>query len=185
MKDLVTFLNREVGKGEWAMVLTADHASMPDPAASGGYQISTGPMQEMINERFGTPGGPEIVELMQPTQAFLNLEELEANGHTVDDVARYMMTFTQAQTAGRRRRAEPRRGERRGDAGGVPVGADAGSPVPARGRALTCAGASGAAGCGSSILWRSPWPRRGRGLPERHLPPRSEKGSARWLRPTP
>ena len=100
LKDLVTFLDREVGTGEWAMVLTADHASMPDPAASGGYQISTGPMQEMINREFGRPGGPEIVELMQPTQAFLNLEELEANGHTVDDVARFMMTFTQAQTAG-------------------------------------------------------------------------------------
>ena len=100
MKRLVSFLDREVGRGEWAMVLTADHASMPDPAVSGGYQISTGPMQEMINERFGAPGGPDIVELMQPTQAFLNLEELEANGHTVDDVARFMMTFTQAETAG-------------------------------------------------------------------------------------
>ncbi|MGZ8631780.1 MAG: alkaline phosphatase family protein [Actinomycetota bacterium] len=100
MKELVTFLDREVGKGEWAMVLTADHASMPDPAASGGYQIATGPMQEMINQEFGRPGGQEIVELIQPTQAFLNLDELEANGHTVDDVARFMMTFTQAQTAG-------------------------------------------------------------------------------------
>ncbi len=37
---------------------------------------------------------------MQPTQAFLNLAELEANGHTVDDVARYMATFTQTQTLG-------------------------------------------------------------------------------------
>ena len=100
MRDMVTFLDREVGEGEWAMVLTADHASMPDPAASGGFQISTGPMQEMINERFGRAGGPDIVELMQPTQAFLDLAELEANGHTVDDVARYMATFTQAQTVG-------------------------------------------------------------------------------------
>ena len=100
MRRLVAFLDREVGRGEWAMVLTADHASMPDPAVSGGYQISTGPMQEMIDERFGRPGGPDIVELMQPTQAFLNLAELEANGHTVDDVARAMLTFTQAQTAG-------------------------------------------------------------------------------------
>lgn len=99
MRDLVTFLDREVGRGEWAMVLTADHASMPDPATSGGFQISTGPMQEMINERFGRAGGPEIVELMQPTQAFLNMEELAANGHTVADVARFMATFTQAQTA--------------------------------------------------------------------------------------
>jgi Type I phosphodiesterase / nucleotide pyrophosphatase len=100
MKDLVGFLNREVGRGEWAMVLTADHASMPDPAVSGGFQISTGPMQAMIDERFGRAGGPPIVELMQPTQAFLNIEELEANGHTVDDVARFMMTFTQSQTVG-------------------------------------------------------------------------------------
>ena len=100
MRRLVTFLNREVGRGEWAMVVTADHASMPDPAVSGGYQISSGPMQVLINERFGRPGGPPIVDLMQPTQAFLNVDELEANGHTVEDVARYMMTFTQSQTAG-------------------------------------------------------------------------------------
>ena len=100
MRDMVTFLNREVGKGEWAMVLTADHASMPDPAVSGGFQISTGPMQEMINERFGRAGAPDIVELMQPTQAFLNLEELAANGHTIADVARFMAGFTQAETAG-------------------------------------------------------------------------------------
>jgi hypothetical protein len=100
MRRLVTFLNREVGRGKWAMVVTADHASMPDPEVSGGYQISSGPMQVLINERFGRPGGPPIVDLMQPTQAFLNVDELEANGHTVEDVARYMMTFTQSQTAG-------------------------------------------------------------------------------------
>jgi hypothetical protein len=37
---------------------------------------------------------------MQPTQVFLDVDELEQNGYTVADVARYMMTFTQAQTAG-------------------------------------------------------------------------------------
>ena len=43
-----------------------------------------------------------------------------------------MMTFTQAQTAGGRRRPEPGPGERHRDAGGVPVGADAGPPLSAR-----------------------------------------------------
>jgi len=101
LKRLVAFLNRQVGKGEWVLALTADHASMPDPAVSGGYQISTGPMQTMINEKFDTDGDDTpIVDLMQPTQAFLNVEELKQNGYTVADVARYMMTFTQAQTAG-------------------------------------------------------------------------------------
>jgi Type I phosphodiesterase / nucleotide pyrophosphatase len=101
LKHLVTMLNTEVGKGNWVMALTADHASMPDPAVSGGYQISSGPMQEMINTKFDDDGdSTKIVDLMQPSQAFLNLDELEQNGYTVDDVARYVMTFTQAQTAG-------------------------------------------------------------------------------------
>jgi hypothetical protein len=101
LKRLVSFLNHQVGKRNWVLGLTADHASMPDPSASGGFQISTGPMQELINTKFDTDGDDTvIVDLMQPTQAFLNVDELKQNGYTVDDVARYMMTFTQAQTAG-------------------------------------------------------------------------------------
>jgi hypothetical protein len=74
---------------------------MPDPAVSGGFQISTGPMQTMINDKFGSDqDDTPIVDLMQPSQAFLNVAELKQNGYTVDDVARYMMTFTQAQTSG-------------------------------------------------------------------------------------
>jgi len=101
LKRLVAYLNKQVGKGQWVLALTADHGAMPDPAVSGGYQISTGPMQSMINEKFDTDGDNiPIVDLMQPTQAFLNVDELKQNGYTVADVARYMMTFTQAQTAG-------------------------------------------------------------------------------------
>ena len=108
---------------------------MPDPAVSGGYQISTGP-DAGDDQRDGSDADgddPPIVELMQPTQAFLNLEELEANGYTVDDVARFMMTFTQAQTAGGGVVPEPGPGERHRDGGGVPVGADARPPLSARG----------------------------------------------------
>jgi hypothetical protein len=101
LRALVTFLDRQVGKGNWVLGLTADHAAMPDPSVSGGYEISSGPMQTMINEKFDTDGDDvPIVALMQPSQAFLNVDELEQNGYTVADVARYMMTFTQADTAG-------------------------------------------------------------------------------------
>ncbi len=40
-----------------------------------------------------------IVDLAQPSQLFLNTDELAKNGHTVDDVARYVMALTQADTA--------------------------------------------------------------------------------------
>ncbi len=108
LKRFVGFLNRQVGKGNWAMVLTADHGAMPDPAVSGGFQIQTPPIQAGINEHFDTDGdNTPVVELVQPSQVFLNVPELEQNGFTVADVARYVMTLTQAQTASPTQTVDP------------------------------------------------------------------------------
>ncbi len=108
LKRFVTFLNQQVGKGNWAMVLTADHGAMPDPAVSGGFQIQTPPIQAGINEHFDTDGdNTPVVELVQPSQVFLNVPELEQNGFTVADVARYVMTLTQAQTASPTQTVDP------------------------------------------------------------------------------
>lgn len=100
LKRFVTFLNQEVGKGQWAMVVTSDHGAMPDPAVSGGLQISTGKIQAGIESTFDL-NGPDVpvVDLVQPSQVFLNQDELAANGFTTADVARYVMTLTQAQAA--------------------------------------------------------------------------------------
>ncbi|MFN8233527.1 MAG: alkaline phosphatase family protein [Actinomycetota bacterium] len=101
LRRFVGFLNRTVGRGRWAMVVTADHGAMPLPEDSGGFQISTAPIEAGIDERFDTDGDDvPVVDLVQPTQVFLNVDELDQNGFTVSDVARYVMTLTQAQTAG-------------------------------------------------------------------------------------
>ncbi len=108
LKRFVSFLNEEVGKNEWVLVLTADHGAMPDPAVSGGFQINTPPIQAGINERFDTDGDDTpVVDLVQPSQVFLNVEELEENGFTVGDVARYVMTLTQAQTIAPNQSVDP------------------------------------------------------------------------------
>lgn len=101
LERLVTFLDETVGRGEWTMVLTADHASMPDPAVSGGFQISTGVVGTRIQERFDLDDDDaRVVDLVQPSQVFLNEEELAEHGATVEDVARYVMTLTKSQVAG-------------------------------------------------------------------------------------
>jgi hypothetical protein len=108
LKRFVAFLNKQVGKGNWAMVLTADHGAMPDPAVSGGFQIQTPPIQAGINSHFDTDGDKTpVVELVQPSQVFLNVPELEQNGFTVADVARYVMTLTQAETASPTQTVDP------------------------------------------------------------------------------
>jgi hypothetical protein len=100
LQDFVDFLNKQVGQGQWAMVLTADHGSIPDPKVSGAFQISATPIAAGINSTFDDNGDDRhIVQLIQPTQIFVNQDELRQNGHTLEDVAEYVMTLTKGQTA--------------------------------------------------------------------------------------
>jgi len=95
LRDLVGFLDRQVGEGEWALVLTADHGSIPDPDVSGAFAIPATPIVAGINATFDTDGDEtKIVDLVQPTQIFVNEAELHQNGFTLEDVARWIMGLT-------------------------------------------------------------------------------------------
>jgi hypothetical protein len=82
------------------MVLTADHGSIPDPKVTGAFQIAATPIQAGINARFDTDGDEtQIVQLIQPTQIFVNEAELRQNGHTLQDVSEWILGLTKADTA--------------------------------------------------------------------------------------
>jgi hypothetical protein len=101
LEHLVTFLNAQVGKGQWAMVLTADHGAIPSPKVSGGFQISTAPIGAGLEAAFDTDGDDvPIVELIQPTQIYVNTDELRQNGGTLEDMARWIMDRTEGNTHG-------------------------------------------------------------------------------------
>jgi len=100
LEDLVGFLNETVGEGEWVIALTADHGSLPDPQLTGAFQISATPISNGINATLDTDGDQtRIVELIQPTQMFVNEAELRENGHDLEDVSRWIMGLTKADTA--------------------------------------------------------------------------------------
>jgi len=100
LRDLVGFLDREVGQGEWALVLTADHGSIPDPEVSGAFAIPATPIVTGINTTFDSDGDDtKIVDLVQPTQVFVNEDELRQNGSTLEDVAHWIMGLTKGDVA--------------------------------------------------------------------------------------
>jgi hypothetical protein len=100
LEVLVDFLDATVGEGEWALVLTADHGSLPDPDISGAFQISSTPIASGINATFDNDGDDvHVVELVQPTQVFVNEAELRQNGYTLDEVSEWVMGLTKADTA--------------------------------------------------------------------------------------
>ncbi len=101
LETLVDFLDRQVGVGQWAMVVTADHGSMISPQVSGGMQLSSTPIAAGINQTFDHDGdATHIVQLIQPTQIFVDVNELRQNGYTLAQVSQWLMGLTEAETAG-------------------------------------------------------------------------------------
>jgi type I phosphodiesterase/nucleotide pyrophosphatase len=101
LKEFIDFLNHEVGKGQWAMVLTADHGSMISPRVSGGAQLSSTPIVAGINQLFDHDGdNTHVVQLVQPTQIFVDVPELKQNGYTLAQVSQWILGLTRGETAG-------------------------------------------------------------------------------------
>ncbi len=100
LEVLVDNLNEIVGEGEWVIALTADHGSLPDPDVTGAFQIAGEPLASNLDATFDTDGDEtRIVELVQPTQIFVNERELRQNGHTLEEVSEWILGLTKADTA--------------------------------------------------------------------------------------
>ncbi len=83
--EILSFLDDEVGRGRWVVVLTADHGQQPDAAAIDGYGIDPREVEADIRDRFGP-----IVTAVWPTEVFLDEDRMEELGVSVDDVARFL-----------------------------------------------------------------------------------------------
>jgi hypothetical protein len=100
LEVLVDFLDETVGEGEWVFVLTADHGSIPDPQVSGAFQISATPIVNGINTTFDTDGDDtRVVQLVQPTQIFVDERELAQNGHTLEELSVWIMGLSKSDVA--------------------------------------------------------------------------------------
>ncbi|HWO70166.1 MAG TPA: alkaline phosphatase family protein, partial [Actinomycetota bacterium] len=98
LRELVAFLDREVGPGRWVMVIVADHGHQFDPAVSGAFLIDIDRVERALAERFDDGDGVPVVQRVRPTEVWLDLEELRGNGHTLADVSRALMALTKADT---------------------------------------------------------------------------------------
>ena len=86
LRELVGILNATVGEGEWVMAVTADHGHTPDPEVSGAYVISPTAVADVTNAAFDLDGDDvRVVEYTQPTEVFINTDELAEQGYTLND----------------------------------------------------------------------------------------------------
>jgi predicted AlkP superfamily pyrophosphatase or phosphodiesterase len=95
--DLVRILNRDVGRGEWVLALTADHGVTPRPSTSGAVFMPPPTITDDIRAVFDDADGRDVVEALRPTEMWVDEAELRENGFTLNDVARFMSGYTRGQ----------------------------------------------------------------------------------------
>jgi hypothetical protein len=82
-------LDRTVGRGNYLFALSADHGQQPLPDLYGGWRINSKELQRDIEARFG-----DIVEKVTPVDVYFDLDKIEEEGISIDDVARFVGTYT-------------------------------------------------------------------------------------------
>jgi hypothetical protein len=98
--DLVDMLDRLVGEGQWVMALTADHGVTPLAETTGAFIIDNVQLEEDLIAEFDPDGDDRsVIRKVRVTQAWLDTAELEENGHTLDDVSRFLMDYTKGDNA--------------------------------------------------------------------------------------
>ncbi|CAN5666345.1 hypothetical protein BH20ACT23_BH20ACT23_22740 [soil metagenome] len=97
LKQLVRVLNREVGRKEWVLMLTADHGQQPNALSVGGWPIGTDELISDLTSHFGV--GEEIVEIWRPTGVWLDHEEMKRADPTTDEIAQFLAGYTLRESA--------------------------------------------------------------------------------------
>jgi hypothetical protein len=93
LKDLIHTLNANVGRGRWVLLVTADHGAQFDPKVSGAFQVTPAAMTADLQAAFGS----DSIQGVRTSQIFLRANELQQSGHTVEDVAAFILRYTKAQ----------------------------------------------------------------------------------------
>ncbi|MGH2690935.1 MAG: alkaline phosphatase family protein [Actinomycetota bacterium] len=99
--DLIEMLDREVGKGEWVIAVTADHGATPRPETTGAFVIDNFELQRDLQAEFDPDDDSRpVFQNPRVTQSWIDLEEMEEHGYTLEDISDFLMTYTRAENAG-------------------------------------------------------------------------------------
>jgi arylsulfatase A-like enzyme len=86
----VSWLDSEVGEGNYVLALSADHGQQPLPELEGGWRINGRELQRDINRVFAN----DVAQLVTPVEIFVDMGVVAENDIDLDDIARYIGAYT-------------------------------------------------------------------------------------------
>ena len=83
-------LDRKVGRGNYLMMISADHGQQPVPEVTGGWRINSAELGADVKERFGE----EVVTKVTPVDVYLDLDVVEEEDIDMGEIASFLGTYT-------------------------------------------------------------------------------------------
>ena len=93
----VRFLDDEVGRGRWVLVLTADHGAQFDPAVSGAFQVTPTQLEADLNAAFPAEGGGSVFLAVRTSQIYVDEAKIAQAGYTLEQISRFVLEYTKGQ----------------------------------------------------------------------------------------
>jgi predicted AlkP superfamily pyrophosphatase or phosphodiesterase len=85
-------LDKKVGPGNYVLAISADHGQQPLPDLFGGWRINNVELQKDIDRRFGDG----LVLKVTPVDIYFNLDKVRDDDVSLDDIARFIGSYTLA-----------------------------------------------------------------------------------------
>ena len=79
-----------MGRGNYIVMISADHGQQPVPEVTGGWRINSAELGADIKERFGE----EVVTKVTPVDVYLDLDFVEEEEIDMGEIASFLGTYT-------------------------------------------------------------------------------------------
>jgi arylsulfatase A-like enzyme len=97
---LISYLDRKVGKGKWALLITADHGHSANPSVSGAFRIKVDEVESDLEDRFDpSPGTDPLVQKVRPGWTFVDREKLKRLQLSPQHLGRFLQPLTKGQSS--------------------------------------------------------------------------------------
>lgn len=92
LQRLRAFLNRSVGKRQWAMLMTADHGQTPSARSTGAWPVNLTELTADVSRHFDIPVG-ELFDGSRAGYLWVDRDALRENGLSLNEISNFLTRY--------------------------------------------------------------------------------------------
>jgi hypothetical protein len=98
LPGFIDFLDRQVGEGQWVLLITADHGHSASKDVTGAFPIRVDAVTEHLQQAFPSGDRNPVVEKTRPGWSFVDVGEMDKGKYSLEQLAADFRGLTKAES---------------------------------------------------------------------------------------